>query len=230
MPSPAPRPGFPRRTVLAAGAALPLAAVGLAACAGDEDQDGAAFEPDLLSDVDREQPGPADEAGAFLTPFAARMLGALPREEINLVCSPLSAQVALTMAGLGAGGATRSQMEEVLGGSIGELAAAANTLSAGLAAGGTRSARRPPRKLPNRPSPRWSTALGCRRGTRSSRTSSTVSPPTSAAASTRSTSRTPQPGRRGASGSTNGSRIPPTTSSRSWSRTGCWTTARAWCS
>lgn len=136
MPSPAPRPGFPRRTVLAAGAALPLAAVGLAACAGDEDQDGAAFEPDLLSDVDREQPGPADGAGAFLTPFAARMLGALPREEINLVCSPLSAQVALTMAGLGAGGATRSQMEEVLGGSIDELAAAANTLSAGLAAVG----------------------------------------------------------------------------------------------
>jgi len=121
--------------VLAAGAALPLASVGLAAC-GDETGTGKVGEPDLAAEVPRAEPGPADGAGALTVPFTARLLGAVDRAEANAVCSPLSAQVALTMAGLGAAGDTRAQMEEVLGGSIDELAATANTLSSVLAAVG----------------------------------------------------------------------------------------------
>src|SRR5699024_5623880 len=49
------------------------------------------------------------------------------------VCSPLSAQVALTMVGMGAAGQTLAQMEETLGGGMDELAASANTLSQQLA-------------------------------------------------------------------------------------------------
>ncbi|WP_262425421.1 serpin family protein [Brachybacterium sp. Z12] len=57
------------------------------------------------------------------------MLGAIDRGEVNAVCSPLSAQVALTMVGMGAAGQTLAQMEDALGGSMDELARAANTLS-----------------------------------------------------------------------------------------------------
>ncbi|MGP9844897.1 serpin family protein [Brachybacterium sp. 107] len=130
-----PRPGPPRRAVLAVGAALPLASVGLAACS-DETGTGEIAEPDLAADLPRADPGPADGAGALAIPFTARLLGAVDRAEVNTVCSPLSAQIALTMAGLGAAGDTRAQMEEVLGGSIDELAATANTLSSVLAAVG----------------------------------------------------------------------------------------------
>src|SRR5690625_5664911 len=42
----------------------------------------------------------------------ARMLGAIDRADTNAVCSPLSAQIVLTMAGMGAAGATRAQMEQ----------------------------------------------------------------------------------------------------------------------
>ncbi|WP_193106631.1 serpin family protein [Brachybacterium sp. FME24] len=127
------RPGFPRRAVLVAGAALPLTSLGLVACS-DGDGAGEVGEPDLAAEVPRADPGPAEGAGALAVPFTARLLGAVDRTEVNTVCSPLSAQVALTMAGLGAAGDTRAQMEEVLGGSIDELAATANTLSSVLAA------------------------------------------------------------------------------------------------
>ena len=135
-PGPAPdRPVLARRRVLAAGAALPLATAGLAAC-GDGEDDGGGEEPDLSAELPREEPGPAEGSGALVSPFTARLLAALPRDAVNLVCSPLSAQIALTMAGLGAAGATRAQMEDVLGGSIDELAESANTLASVLAAVG----------------------------------------------------------------------------------------------
>lgn len=119
-----------RRTVLTGAAMLPLAMIGLTAC----DDDGAfRAEPNLRAELPRAAPGPADDAGAQVVPFTARMLGAIDRAEINAVCSPLSAQVALTMAGMGAAGSTRSQMEEVLGGSMEDLAEGANTLSQLLA-------------------------------------------------------------------------------------------------
>lgn len=121
--------------MLVAGAALPVASLGLAACS-DESGTGEAGEPDLVAEVQRAEPGPAEGAGTLAVPFTARLLGAVDRSEVNTVCSPLSAQVALTMAGLGAAGETRAQMEEVLGGSIDELAATANTLSSVLAAVG----------------------------------------------------------------------------------------------
>ncbi|MGP5089695.1 serpin family protein [Brachybacterium tyrofermentans] len=130
---PVPRPGIPRRAVLAAGTALPLATIGLAACSEGAGP-GEAGEPDLAAEVPRADPGPAKGAGTLTVPFSARLLGAVDRSAVNTVCSPLSAQVALTMAGLGAAGDTRAQMEEVLGRSIDELAATANTLSSVLAA------------------------------------------------------------------------------------------------
>lgn len=119
-----------RRTVLTGAAMLPLAAVSLTSCGDD-----GAFraEPDLSADLPRAEPGPAEGAGAQVVPFTARMLGAIDRAEVNAVCSPLSAQVALTMVGMGAAGSTRAQMEEVLGGSMDELAEGANTLSQLLA-------------------------------------------------------------------------------------------------
>ncbi|WP_299304172.1 serpin family protein [uncultured Brachybacterium sp.] len=128
--SPLGRLSLGRRVVLAGAAALPLAAVGLTAC-GTEGDGGA--EPDLSAELPRAEPGPAEGAGDMVAPFTARMLGAIDRSEVNAVCSPLSAQVALTMAGMGAAGSTRSQMEEVLGGSMEDLAEGANTLSQLLA-------------------------------------------------------------------------------------------------
>lgn len=115
---------------------MPLASTALVACDDGEEGVDPAQEPDLQAELPRDEPGPPEGAGELVVPFAARLLGALPRDEANLVCSPLSAQVALTMAGLGAAGSTRAQMEEVLGGSIGELAETANTLSSVLAAVG----------------------------------------------------------------------------------------------
>ncbi len=135
-PGPAPaRPLLARRRVLAAGAALPFTTAALAACGGGEDGS-AGEEPDLSAELPREEPGPVEGTGALASPFTARLLAALPRDAVNLVCSPLSAQSALTMAGLGAAGATRAQMEDVLGGSIDELAECANTLASVLAAVG----------------------------------------------------------------------------------------------
>ncbi|MDN5900962.1 MAG: serpin family protein, partial [Brachybacterium sp.] len=124
-----------RRAVLAGGASLPLAALGLAACAGTE-QDGDS--PDLSADLPRAEPGPTKGAGELVVPFAARMLGELERAATNAVCSPLSAQVALTMVGMGAAGETLAQMEAVLGARMEELAGSANTLSTVLAAVGAR--------------------------------------------------------------------------------------------
>ncbi|GAA4529511.1 serpin family protein [Brachybacterium paraconglomeratum] len=119
-----------RRTVLAGASALPLAAVNLAACTP---KDAFRAEPNLSAELPRAEPGPAEGAGSRAAPFTARMLGAIDRAEVNAVCSPLSAQVALIMAGMGAAGSTRAQMEEVLGGSMEELAEDANTLSQLLA-------------------------------------------------------------------------------------------------
>lgn len=120
-----------RRSLLAAGVTLP-ALTGLAACDGGGEP-GEVGEPDVRAEVDREGPGPAEDVAAVMSPFTARLLGALDREEVNLVCSPLSAQVALSMVALGAAGATREQMVQVLGGPVDELASAANTLTQVLA-------------------------------------------------------------------------------------------------
>lgn len=122
-----------RRTLLAAGGAAPL--LGLASCGldGGGDGPGEVGDPDLKAELPRAEPGPAEGTGRVVVPFTARMLGAIGRDEVNTVCSPLSAQVALTMAGLGAVGDTRAQMEAVLGGTMDELAAASNTLSSVLA-------------------------------------------------------------------------------------------------
>ncbi len=119
--------------MLAVAATLPLAGAGLTSC-GAEGEGGAA--PDLSAELPRSEPGPVQDAGELVTPFTARMLGAIDREEVNAVCAPLSAQIALTMIGMGAGGATRTQMEEVLGGQMEHLAATANTLSQLLVAVG----------------------------------------------------------------------------------------------
>ncbi|MGO1199834.1 MAG: serpin family protein [Dermabacteraceae bacterium] len=128
------RTGAPgRRALLAGGASLPLMALGLAACGGATE--GAAA-PDLSAELPRAEPGPAAGAGEMVVPFTARMLGVLDESEVNAVCSPLSAQVALTMIGMGAEGETLAQMQEVLGASMDELAATANTLSTVLAAVG----------------------------------------------------------------------------------------------
>jgi len=125
-----------RRPVLGLGALLPALALGLSACGG-EDGDGGDL-PDLRAEVPRAEPGPAEGAGELVVPFTARMLGAVDRADVNVVCSPLSAQVALAMIGMGAAGETLAQMEDVLGGSMDELAAAANTLSSVLAVVGDR--------------------------------------------------------------------------------------------
>nr|WP_164929846.1 serpin family protein [Brachybacterium faecium] len=122
-----------RRDLLAAGAAFPLAALGLAACGGGDGPD-----PDLRADLPRAEAGPARDAGDLVIPFTATLLAAIDRAPANAVCSPLSAQVALAMIGMGAAGSTRAQMEEVLGGPMDELAASANTLAQVLAAVGDR--------------------------------------------------------------------------------------------
>lgn len=123
--------------MLAAAAAAPAAA-GLAACGRDggtdDPEDRAA--PELRAEAPRAEPGAAQGAGARVVPFTARMLGAVDRTAVNAVLSPLSAQIALTMAGLGAAGATLAQMEEALGGEVEDLARSANTLSSVLAAVG----------------------------------------------------------------------------------------------
>lgn len=126
-----------RRSLLAGTAAAPLLGLGLASCGldGGGDGPGEVGEPDLKAELPRAEPGTAEGTGRIVVPFTARMLGAIGRD-VNAVCSPLSAQVVLTMAGLGAAGDTRAQMEAVLGGTMDELAAASNTLSSVLAAVG----------------------------------------------------------------------------------------------
>ena len=114
-----------RRALLTASALLPPLALGLSACG----REGGAEQPDLIAELPRAEPGPAEGAGELVAAFTAKLLGAIDRAEINAVCSPLSAQVALTMVGMGAAGQTLAQMEETLGGSMDELAQAANTLS-----------------------------------------------------------------------------------------------------
>lgn len=117
-----------RRDLLAAGAAFPLATLGLAACGGGDGPD-----PDLRAELPRAEPDPVEGAGELVAPFTATLLGAIDRAEVNAVCSPLSAQIALTMVGMGAAGQTLLQMEETLGGTMDRLAASANTLSQQLA-------------------------------------------------------------------------------------------------
>ena len=125
-----------RRSVLAAAAALPLAGAGLSGCGALEGIVGDDMEPDLVADLPRRKPGETDGLGRRVVPFAAHLLAGIDREPVNAVCSPLSAQTVLTMAALGAAGDTLAQMEEVLGGTVEELATTANTLSAVLAAVG----------------------------------------------------------------------------------------------
>ncbi|MGY5765844.1 serpin family protein [Brachybacterium sp. DNPG3] len=125
--APAPRPvRLPRRGLLALPPAVLASSALLAGC--DLDSDGVAVPEDLRSDVSPDEPQAPGTIAGRLTPFAARMLGGLDAEETNLVCSPVSVQVALTMAGLGAAGDTLAQMEEVLGADMTTLAEAASTL------------------------------------------------------------------------------------------------------
>src|SRR5690625_6822776 len=77
------------------------------------------------------------------------MLGAIDRADTNAVCSPLSAQIVLTMAGMGAAGATRAQMEQTLGGSMDQLAEAANTLAGALLAVGEQQRQDPEEDQPD---------------------------------------------------------------------------------
>lgn len=93
-------------------------------------------DPDLRSDVERAAPGAVEEAGNLTAPFAAALLSQLDRETTNLVCSPLSAQIVLSMVAAGAGGSTRAQMEDVLGADVRTLGETANTLAQHLAAMG----------------------------------------------------------------------------------------------
>ncbi|MEV0868968.1 serpin family protein [Brachybacterium paraconglomeratum] len=125
-----------RRSVLAAAAALPLAGAGLSGCGVLEGIVGDDMEPDLVSELPRRKPAEADGIGRRVVPFTAHLLAGIDREPVNAVCSPLSAQTVLTMAALGAAGDTLAQMEQVLGGTVDELATTANTLSAVLAAVG----------------------------------------------------------------------------------------------
>ena len=122
--------------MLAAAAALPLTGAGLSACGALEGALEDDLEPDLVAELPRRRPGDAEGVGTHVVPFAARLLAGIDRDDLNAVCSPLSAQTALTMAALGAAGDTLAQMEEVLGGTVEELATTANTLSAVLAAVG----------------------------------------------------------------------------------------------
>ena len=115
----------PRRSVLAAAAALPLAGAGLSGCGALEGIVGDDMEPDLVAELPRRKPGETDGLGRRVVPFAAHLLAGIDREPVNAVCSPLSAQTVLTMAALGAAGDTRAQMEEVLGGTVDELATTA---------------------------------------------------------------------------------------------------------
>lgn len=110
-------------------------ALGLPSCGmlGGSDGPGEVGEPDVRAEVEHAERGPAEGTGRAAVPFTARMLGGIDRSEVNTVCSPLSAQIVLTMAGMGAAGDTRAQMEHVLGGSMDELAEAANSLSSVLA-------------------------------------------------------------------------------------------------
>ncbi|GAB2541587.1 serpin family protein [Brachybacterium huguangmaarense] len=122
-----------RRSALALPAlALPLAPA-LTGCDALGIGGGHSTAPRLRSEVPRAEPGDAREAAGIAHAFTAAVLGAADPSAVNLVCSPLSVQFALAMAALGARGATRSQMEEVLGGSVEELAASANALTAALA-------------------------------------------------------------------------------------------------
>lgn len=73
---------------------------------------------------------PTSSTASAVTSFTARLLAQLDRTPRNVICSPLSAQVALTMAALGAEGSTRTQFEDVLGGGIEDLADSAQTLRA----------------------------------------------------------------------------------------------------
>ena len=123
---------LPRRTALAAGIAVPLLGATLTAC-GEGADGGSGQPPDLRAELPRAEPGPTEGAGQLVVPFTAQMLVALDRGTVNAVCSPLSAQVALSMIGMGAAGQTLAQMEQVLGGTMDELAATANTLSQALA-------------------------------------------------------------------------------------------------
>ena len=136
-PAPAWRSAAPRRrSLLAAAATLPLAGAGLSGCGALEGITGDDMEPDLVAELPRRKPGEAEGLGRYVVPFTAHLLAGIDREDVNAVCSPLSAQTALTMAALGAAGDTLAQMEEVLGGTVEELATTANTLSSVLAAVG----------------------------------------------------------------------------------------------
>ena len=68
-----------------------------------------------------------------VTTFTARLLPALARRGGNTVCSPLSAQVALTLVALGARGETRTELEHVLGAPTQELTGDVADLGARLA-------------------------------------------------------------------------------------------------
>lgn len=117
---------LPRRDLLALPPALLASSALIAGCTADDDLP--VVPEDLRSDVTPEEPQAPGTIAGRMTPFTARMLGAVDRAETNVVCSPISAQIALTMAGLGAAGDTLAQMEDVLGGDMTTLAQAAATL------------------------------------------------------------------------------------------------------
>ena len=135
--------------MVAAGAAVPLATAALAACDGKAGGSGEGGGADRQAELPRADFGDPETAGAATIPFTARMLGAIDRADTNAVCSPLSAQIVLTMAGMGATGATRAQMEQTLGGSMDQLAEAANTLAGALLAVGEQQRQDPEEDQPD---------------------------------------------------------------------------------
>lgn len=152
--APSPAPGPPeracgaagsrtprRRAVLTRGAWLPVAALlpvpALAVLSGCANGSVEVLPDEVRAEVPREKPPAATGLAATFVPFTARLLGALGDEHLDLCCSPASAQIALTLAALGAAGSTRAQLEDVLGAPVEDLARAANGLDAALNAVGT---------------------------------------------------------------------------------------------
>ena len=134
-----PRPGLDRRRLLALLAAIPATGAVLTGCGvlgGGGAGGGGAGGEDLRSEIPPLEPGPVEDAHGALVPFTATFLPAALAEAgtPNVVCSPASALIALTMTGLGAAGQTRAQMEQVLGGPMADLAEVSNILRTSMLA------------------------------------------------------------------------------------------------
>lgn len=115
-------------------AAMALATASLATAGCEEPRDDATEAADLMAGVTRaadDSAGPAQVATSVgaLCGFGLALACASDDGANNLLVSPLSAQMALTLAANGAAGTTLSQMEEVLGGPADALGASLGALA-----------------------------------------------------------------------------------------------------